>query len=111
MKQFRYPEIGFSTSGLYAVTSSLERGLGHMQKSVFTANYTIFRQCLLDARARSGLTQGELAERLGQTQSWVSKVERGERRLDLVELREFCEGIGVPFVEFVAEFDKKAGRK
>ena len=55
-----------------------------------------------------GDDQGELAERLGQTQSWVSKVERGERRLDLVELREFCEGMGVPFVEFVAEFDRKA---
>ena len=82
-----------------------------MEKSVFTANYTIFRRCLLDARTRSGLTQGELAERLGQTQSWVSKVERGERRLDLVELREFCAGMGVSFVEFVAEFDKQAAKK
>ena len=45
-----------------------------------------FRQ----ARVDSGLTQAEAARRLGRTQSFVSKAERGERRLDVVELRSFA---------------------
>ncbi len=80
-----------------------------MEKSVFTEGYAVFLRCLKDARKRSKMSQVELAGRLGQTQSWVSKVERGERRVDIVEVREFCRAIGVPFGEFVGEFDRKAG--
>jgi len=44
-------------------------------------------------REAAGLTQDEIAARLGNTQSFVSKVERGERRLDVVELVEWCEAL------------------
>ena len=40
---------------------------------------------LIDARKASGLSQTELAERLGRVQTFVSKYERGERRLDIIE--------------------------
>jgi transcriptional regulator with XRE-family HTH domain len=56
------------------------------------------------------VTQAEIAERLGETQSFISKRERGERRLDIVEVRNFCQAMGVGFVEFVSEFDRRAGR-
>lgn len=81
-----------------------------MDKSVFTDGYAIFLKCLKSARKEAGLSQVQLAERLGQTQSWLSKVERGERRVDVVELRGFCRAMGVSFAEFVCEFDRKAGK-
>lgn len=75
-----------------------------MEKSIYSEDYRIFLHLLRDSRDRADLTQGEVAERLGQTQSFVSKCERGERRIDLVEARAFCDAIGTPFLEFVAEF-------
>jgi transcriptional regulator with XRE-family HTH domain len=83
-----------------------------MDKSVFTREYRIFLRCLRQARKRAGVTQVQLAERLDQTQSWVSKCERGERRLDIVEVRTFCKAMGVSFRAFIDEFDTKIeGRK
>jgi transcriptional regulator with XRE-family HTH domain len=52
------------------------------------------------------MTQEHLAELLGETQTFVSKCERGERRLDIVEVRAFCTALGVSFSSFVAQFDK-----
>jgi transcriptional regulator with XRE-family HTH domain len=77
-----------------------------MEKSIFTEDYLVFLRCLRDARGRAGLTQAQLAERLDQTQSWVSKCERGERRLDVVEVRAFCRAMGLPLSSFLAEFER-----
>lgn len=52
------------------------------------------RALLLDARKRSGLTQRQLAEILRRPQSFVSKYESGERRLDVLELLEICRAVG-----------------
>ncbi len=69
-----------------------------MTKSVFTQKHDRFRQMLVQARKDSGLTQVQLAERLARPQSFVSKVERGERRLDVVEFFEVARAIGIdPF--------------
>ncbi len=76
-----------------------------MEKSIFSHGYTVFLQVLRDTREQQGLTQIELAERLGQTQSFISKCERGERRLDIVEVRAFCNALGVPFTKFIASFE------
>ena len=78
-----------------------------MDKSIFTRDYETFLRRLRGARLGAGLTQAQLAERLGQTQSFVSKCERGERRLDLVEARAFCVAMGVSFPAFVIEFDEE----
>ena len=58
-----------------------------MEKTIYSQEYALFLKLLRDTREKLGLTQTELAERLGQTQSFVSKVERSERRIDVVELR------------------------
>lgn len=81
-----------------------------MQKSLFTTEYRLFLRHLKSARRDAGLTQGELAERMSATQSFVSKCERGERRLDIVELRAWCKALGTPFPAFVANFDKAIQR-
>lgn len=77
-----------------------------MQKSVFSRDYKVFLQELIAARKRARLTQGDLAERIGQTQSFVSKCERGERRLDVIELRAICQAFNTSLITFVKALDK-----
>ena len=55
-------------------------------------------------RVLAGLRQEELAEALGVSQTWISNVEVGERRVDVVELDQMCEALGTTLVEFVKEF-------
>lgn len=76
-----------------------------MEKSIFTKEYALFLSHLRAARKAAGLTQEQVAERLGQTQSFVSKCERGERRIDVVELRAFCQAIGISFADFIQELE------
>lgn len=76
-----------------------------MEKSTFTREYAALCRLLRETRERAGLTQVELAEKIGETQSYVSKVERGERRLDLVQLQTFCRALGVSLSQFVADFE------
>lgn len=77
-----------------------------MEKSIYSREYSLFLDQLRKAREEKGLTQTEVAAKLGQTQSFVSKVERGERRIDIVELRAFCSAIGVGFTAFVTAIDR-----
>jgi len=77
-----------------------------MEKSLFSSDYAAFLEQLKEARKKANLTQEQVAERLGQTQSFVSKVERGERRLDVVELRAFCKALEISFTSFITRFDK-----
>lgn len=62
----------------------------------------LLRQLRLDAELR----QVDLAEQLGQPQSYVSKYESGERRLDFLEVRQVCRVLGQPLAEFVRRFEE-----
>ena len=57
-----------------------------MRKSIHTRAYRTLREQLVAARHAAGLSQQDLADRLGRSQSFVAKYEGGERRIDLVEL-------------------------
>jgi hypothetical protein len=57
-------------------------------------------------RVDAGLTQSELASRLARDQTFVSKYESGERRLDVLELREVCQATGTDFVMFIRKLNK-----
>lgn len=81
-----------------------------MNKSTFTHEYTAMRKLLQECRQRASVTQVELARRLDETQSYVSKVERGERRLDLVQLQFFCRALGISLREFVTMYEDRVGR-
>jgi len=62
---------------------------------------SLLRQMRLDA----GLRQEDLADKLGEPQSFVSRYESGERRLDVLELRRICRLLGVSFTEFVRKLE------
>jgi len=70
---------------------------------------TIVRDCLLkllrQARTEANLTQVELAALLDQPQSFVSKYECGERRLDIAELYGICRALGISMTEFMRHLE------
>ena len=66
----------------------------------------LLRQELRQVRLNAGLTQAEVAEALGKPQSYVSKLESGDRSLDLIEMREFCMVCGSSLERFVRQFEK-----
>ncbi|MDR2032430.1 MAG: helix-turn-helix domain-containing protein [Azoarcus sp.] len=69
--------------------------------SIWSPSHILLRAQLRELRIRAGVTQAQLAARLGKPQSYVSKVESGERRLDFLEVREYCTGCGQEFMTFV----------
>ena len=64
-----------------------------MDKSIYTARQKRFCALIRQARKDAGMTQQELADALGRPQSFVAKIENGERRVDVVELLELAEAI------------------
>jgi transcriptional regulator with XRE-family HTH domain len=63
-----------------------------------------FREFLVDARKAANLTQSELSGRLKRPQSFVSKYERGERRLDVVEFGDVAKALGIDPIRFLRRF-------
>jgi transcriptional regulator with XRE-family HTH domain len=64
-----------------------------MAKAKYSSTYVRLRQLLIETRKKARLHQAEVAKRLGRPQSFVSKVESGERRLDVGEFVEFAAAI------------------
>lgn len=79
-----------------------------MDKTIYSAKYVRFLYLLRQLREQAGLTQVELAQRLDTTQSFISKCERGDRRIDIVELRAFCTAMGTSLMQFVETFEAQA---
>lgn len=76
-----------------------------MRKSIYSFEQTELLGLLREARRGAKLTQSELARRLGRSQSFVSKYESGQSRLDLVELQSICRALGTSLSAFVREFE------
>ena len=58
---------------------------------------------LRELREKAGLTQRQLADRIGQSQWWVARSETGSRRLDVAEFVEFCVACGVEPAKGISE--------
>jgi transcriptional regulator with XRE-family HTH domain len=69
--------------------------------SLHSKDYQAFLKRLCDARKNAGLSQAQVAEALGKPQSFVSKSESGERRVDAVELAAFVSLYAVRFEQLV----------
>jgi len=78
-----------------------------MEKSIYTAEYSAVTDLLKELRKEAGITQVQMAEMLEQTQSLFSKYERGEIRLDVIQLRTIALKIGLTLTEFSAQLEKR----
>ena len=74
------------------------------------AHYQILRDMLVQARQARGLFQKDVAERLGKDQTFVSKYEIGERKLDWVEVLSVIELLGLSVGEFLQEYQSRVMR-
>ena len=74
-----------------------------MPKSQFTDAYASFLRALIAARKDAGVSQAELARRIGREQPFISLVERGVRRVDVVEFHVLATAIGADPVKLFAQ--------
>ena len=65
-------------------------------------------EMLRKLRTDAGMRQVDLAAKLGEPQSYVSRFESGEQRLDLLELRAVCSAFGISLSNFVERFEREA---
>ncbi len=72
-----------------------------MSKSIYSKKYKSVVEKLKKARIEAGLKQEEVAEKLEKPQSYISKIERGERRIDVAELKELADIYKKPLDYFV----------
>ncbi len=82
-----------------------------MRKSIHTRDYAVFLDLLVETRRQSGMTQAQLGDKLPFGQPGISKIERGERRVDIVELRMICAQLGVSFEKFIRTFEERLAGK
>lgn len=78
-------------------------------KSVFTKEYEALVRTLIEERKRRGLKQADIANRLGRPQSFVSKYERGERRLDVVEFIYIARIVGFSPANLIQNLENEHG--
>ena len=70
------------------------------------------RQLLKELRKdEASLTQVELSQALGRPQSYISKYETGERKLDYVEIKDICKALGISMQKFNSLFEKRTRKK
>ena len=74
-----------------------------LSHDIYQAAYHRFRVKLRQARLDARLTQGQVAQRLGRPQSFMSKIEAGERRVDVVELQILARIFGKPLSYFLED--------
>jgi ribosome-binding protein aMBF1 (putative translation factor) len=77
-----------------------------VKKKLYIAQRGHLISLLREMRLEAGLTQTELASRVEKDQAYVSRYESGQRRLDVLEVREICQAIGVTLEEFVKRLEK-----
>jgi transcriptional regulator with XRE-family HTH domain len=68
----------------------------------------VVRAFLIEQRRKRGLTQTDVAKRLGRYQSFVATVESGQRRIDVVELFDFAEAIGFDPIALIRRMKRPA---
>lgn len=81
--------------------------LAAMRKSVNRPEYRHVLDCLMQIRQDAMLTQTELAERIGRTQAFVSSVERGIRRMDLLQVHDWCRACGTDLAKLGGMLDER----
>jgi transcriptional regulator with XRE-family HTH domain len=76
-------------------------------KSVYSRDYQRLLTLLVEARQKVGITQQELADKLKRPQSFVSKFEHGERRIDVIEFLQISRAIGADAIALIRTLEKE----
>lgn len=76
-----------------------------MSKSLYRTETKVLLDVIKEARTEAGLTQAQCSKALGRPQSFISDVERGVRRLDLIQLRDMCRVFGISLRTLVRRFE------
>lgn len=92
----RYPILGYSQG---------QRSAYLVEKSIYSAEYSRLCDVLKALRREAGLTQVQVAAKLGVPQSFVSKYEAAERRIDVIELHHVAQALGVSLAEVVERLE------
>lgn len=77
-----------------------------MSRSIYTTEHQLLASLLRDVRLRADLRQVDVAQAMRRSQSFVSDYESGQRRLDLVELRELCGVLGTTLPRLVQRYER-----
>lgn len=77
-----------------------------MPKTIYKPEHAVLLTLLKKHRKAAGLTQVQCSKALGRPQSFMSDVESGTRRLDIVQLRDLCKVLGIGLQDLIAEFEK-----
>jgi len=78
-----------------------------MPKSIHRPEYTSLRELIRELRTKQGVTQVELSEQMGRSQSFLSDIERGVRRIDALELRDLCLLLDTDLPNFIGALEKR----
>lgn len=76
-----------------------------MPKHTYSSKNKILQELLRQIRIESGMSQSELAAKLKQPQSFISKYENGERRLDLIEVEQICDATGTTLMDLIDRYE------
>ena len=82
-----------------------------MDKTIYSEASQKLCSLLREVRIEMGIRQQELADLLSEPQSFVSKYESGERRLDVVELYQICVALDISFSNFIARFEQSLNQR
>ncbi|WP_415765362.1 helix-turn-helix domain-containing protein [Pseudomonas sp. ZB1P45] len=77
-----------------------------MPKTIYRPEHTVLLSLLKKYRKAADLTQVQCSKALERPQSFMSDVESGTRRLDIVQLRDLCKVLGIGLQDLIAEFEK-----
>ena len=80
-----------------------------MPKPIHRAEYAAVRTLLRELRMGAGIKQSELCHALGKPQPYISAIETGNRRVDIVEIRDICGVLGVTLPDFVVALEAAIG--
>nr|WP_318293739.1 helix-turn-helix domain-containing protein [Pseudomonas cichorii] len=93
-----------SENQLYRMRLFNESGV--MARALYRREHQVLIKLLRTVRENANLTQAECSRALGRPQSFMSDVEKGLRRLDLVQLRDLCEVTGYELPQFIREYEE-----